>query len=681
MCSCVSKRTPVALHTVYLAAAFASFFAQLSNAEDVIHGSDRQLIIELNQDIEPGLDSSVVVEMNGYDITALSRVADGRVEISLETPLAAGDHELSVLLFLPNGEIELIADKSLSITPSQSTSEFNATLNTTYRLDQKLEDSFADTKEFTGNGSLSWKDSQTSGKWRLEGEVEALYDSVAKSGGSGEAWSLPNLRAGATYQSDVYHAGVNVGQINMNKEDLLFSGYQRRGAVADITNSEAGLKLRAFALHSEPTTRYDGDLLWPKSIEKSSGITASTALSGQNFIVSVGYIDGETSLGGAGFNSLDETIVYGGDSWNIAFDSHLLENSVWVHVEYAESEFDSDGVGIGEKSKTDDAMQAMLQLSSDGSLDQGIFDYWRGYIQYQAVGADYYSLGNLAIPGDLETSRINWQAYIQGLSFDVDWVKQENNIDDNALLPTQTLVRSGISLNYTPTSIDLESGLWKALGSPSVAVNYYQTDNSQLADDAQIAGYDLASTNDEVGVTFTFSKDAWNWSLQHQWIRQDDKSQTVTQNDFILYQPPSDTVNQLTALQFGFYPSGRLSFNMFMQWSVQEELDFNNKYRNLNSGFDTQLEIIPDKLQLLMNYSYGQNRSSLSNNDFVEDNLKTHYGNVQLSWKAIKAKQSRPSVDFSLKSSYGRQDNKAFSQASEQWSISLGVEVHWAAEE
>lgn len=687
-----SKFSP-AIFSVALGAAgpvILSFsLSQQAYASNVLlEPSERSFVIELNRKVEPDFVSSIAIEMDGYDVTPFGQVVDGQLQVNLQTQLAAGDHDISVLLFLPNGDIELIAEQVITVAASEitnTTSEFTSSLNTAYRLDQKPEEDFVGINELTGNGSLAWKGSRTTGKWQLEGELEALYDSVAKSSGgaagintSNDAWAIPNLRAGATYQGDAYHAGVSVGQVHVHKEDLLFSGFQRRGAAADLTSTEAGIQMKAFALHSEPTTRYDGDLIWPqRAMEKSSGVTASSALWGQHLVVSVGYINGETSLGGSGFSYFDEPVIYGGDSRNLAIDSQWLENSVWLHLEYASSSFDSDGIGIGEDAESDDASQAMLQFTSEGSLPAGIFDHWIGFIQYQEIGSDYFSLGNLAIPGDIETTRANWRADIQGVSLDVDWLQQKNNVDDNVFLPTQTLERSGISLNYIPTFIDIESGLWRFLGSPSLLVNYFRTNNSQRDDDALIAGYDLDSVNDEVGVTVTFSREKWNWSLQHQLIKQDDKSRAVFQDNFILYQPPSDTDNQLTSLQLSLYPSSRVSLNAFMQWSLREEVDFNNKYRNSNLGFDTQVEIIPDKLNLLLNYSYGQNRSSLSMSDFIEEDFKSHNGNLQLSWKALKARKANPGINFSLRGSYGKQDNRAFSQVAEQWSINLGVEMHW----
>ncbi|WP_145999184.1 hypothetical protein [Oceanicoccus sp. KOV_DT_Chl] len=648
-----------------------------------VRADQQNLAIELSQVVPAEGQRTIAVELDGYDISAFSQVDGNSLNIQLQTPLAPGEHSLVVLMFLANGDIEQLLDQRLSVSSAGGVSsewQANASLSSSYRMDQKENIDYAGVKHFSSNGGLSVRGREQRGKWQLETEVDALYDSVSENNPDSDEWALPHYRLAATYQGDATSSQLNLGNIAIAREDLLFSAFQRRGATASIAGAEGNYKIGVFGIQSEVTTRYDGDLLLPENSSSGiTGITTTVAVLDEYLQVSAAYIDGETSLGGAGYLSFDDPTIYGGDSWNVAVDSRWLNRSVALHLEYAESEFDSDGIDIGLKAKADDATQAMLQLNSDGDLGAGWFDYWSGYLQYQSVGADYYSLGNLSIPGDLEMTRIFFQGGFYGIAIDMEWSQEKNNLDDEVFLATQTLERKGLALTYSPMNINPDGWLWGAIGSPSVMASFYRADHSQPDQEASIVGYDLDNRNDETGITLMFARPTWNWSVQHQLIEQEDYSVEVIQFGYLMYQPPSDTRNELTALQLGWVPNERASINLLMQWSKQSETDFNNDYRNRNYGVDAFLQIIPEKLTLMLNYNQGIDSSRLSQVGFIEDDFKSQFGNAQLSWHALQAYGSNPGIDFYVRGSYGKQDNRAFEQVNEQWSAHFGVELQWAA--
>ncbi len=646
-------------------------------------GSDQlQLNYQVsNTALTPG--ATVAVELDGYDLSAYSQVVDGNLSIDLQSPLTPGDHQLVVLLFLPNGDIEQLLDQRVVVTQASgrvSEWQSNGSLSGQYRIDQKENIDYQGVKHLSGNGGMTLRGTEQRGSWTLQTEIDAIYDSISENSFDNDEWALPHYLLSAGYQGDALTSQLSLGNIMIDREDLLFSAFQRRGASASLAANEGAFAISLFGIQPEPSTRYDGDLFVPKSSDEgSTGITATVALLEQYLQVSAAYIDGETRLGGGGFSDFEQATIYGGDSWNIALDSIWLASSLSLHIEYAESEFDSDGLNMGLDAETDSASQAMLQINSDGELSPGWFDYWSSYLQYQSVGADYYSLGNLSIPGDLEMTRLGVQGGVYGVSFDMEWSEEENNLDDELFLPTQTLERKGLTLNYSPMNINSDSGLWAAIGAPSLMASFYRTDHSQPQQDAQRVGYDLDNRNEETSLTLMFSRPTWNWSIQHQLIELDDQSEAIIQSGYVMYQPPSDTENTLTALQLGWIPNERASVNVMMQWSKQSETDFDNDYRNRNYGVDAYVQIIPETLSLLVNYNLGLDSSSLSDSAFIEDDFKSDFGNLQITWHALQAYDNSPGLDIFFRSSYGKQDNRAFNQVSEQWAVHLGVEIQWAA--
>lgn len=652
------------------------------NDDFLVSNANRQLSVVLPDRVKALDVSQLAVELDGYDVSLFAQVEGATLLIQLATPVAEGSHALNVLVFLPDGEIETLLEQQFNanrLPEDNSNWQLNSTFTTNYRVDEKEEADFNEIRELSGQGAIAASGVQQVGGWALSADINALYDSVSQNNPENEEWALPEYYLSASYPGEAVNSKVGMGNIRLEREDLLFSAYQRRGVEAAISDTDDKVAVQIFGLKSEPATGYQAEQLAPvKNTERASGVTAKVAVVDQYLQLSTGYLDGKTTLGGAGVSTASHNnIEYGGDSWNLALDSQFMHNSIWLHVEYAKSEFDSDGIGIGEAAATDDAAQVLLQLSSDGDFDSGIFDFWSTVIQHQQVGEDFFSLGNLTLPGDLELTRLIFKGGRGGLAFDISWSGEQNNIQDDPSLPTQTLRRAGADVNYTPMWLNPENPVWQLIGNPSVAARYYRSRQDQPDTQAEIFGFDLNNSTDETGLTLSFARQTISWSLQYQVINRDDRSRSVTQGEYLLYAPPSDTENRLSGIQVGWFPDQRFSVNASMQWNKLIETDSDNTYRNRNFSVGTNAQLMPNVVSVMLNYNYGRNTSDLYNKDFIEDDFLSQFVNGQITWTARQAKGLKPGVNVFLKGSYGAQDNRAFYQTTEQWSALLGAEVFW----
>lgn len=672
-------------------ALFSSLLANhvLAQSDDLtVSHSNRQLNVILPERITvltvlEGVELSV--ELDGYDVSLFAQVEGTALSLQLQTSIAEGGHSINVLVFMPNGEIETLLEQTFDAQrlPSEMSDwKLNSTFATSYRLDQKEDADFEQLRELSGQGALAMGGSHQAERWEFTADLEALYDSMSQNHAENQEWALPAVYVSAEYQADSFTNTVGMGDIKMQREDLLFSAYQRRGVEAAIKDSNDKFQVQIFGLQSEPQTGYNDNQIMPtQHHERVSGATASVVVVDDILQLSLGYLDGETGFGGtgvyaAGVNYRDP-VRYGGDSWNLAADSRYLNKSVWLHLEYAQSTFDSDGIGLGEAAATDDAAQVLLQLSSEGDFDAGYFDYWSGSVQRMRVGADYFSLGNLSLAGDMALTRLLFSGSRGGLAFNLNWSEEESNVDDNPFLPKQTLVRVGTDVNYIPGWINPESLYWQVLGTPSLSGRLYQSRHTQPQKDAATFGFDLNNRTDEAGLTLNFSRNTISWSLQYDVINRDDKSQAVTQGEFLVYTPPSDSENRLTGVFVGWFPHERLSFNTSLQWNKQRETDADNQFRSRNFTLGTYAQLLPSVLSLTMSYNYGRNTSDLKDDFYIEDDFQSQFVNAEFSWKARRAKGINPGVNVFLKGSYAKQENNAFSQITEQWSALVGAEIYW----
>lgn len=626
-------------------------------------------------------EGSLAVELDGYDVSRFIMVSDNQLTINLETPLAPGEYQVVVLLFLANGEIETLLTDTVAVAAGDSGQwQVNATLDTHYRVDAKDKADFQSVPHLGGSGGINASSQTISGDWQVDTAVQAMYDSVSENNPDDNEWALAYYQVAATHKGENLFTGVAAGHIDVNRNDLLFASYQRRGVTAVVEQRDGSYRMQVFGLQSEPTTRYDGDLtVADQSSERSVGGTASFAAAGEQLIVSAGYIDGEGTLGGAGFSDNGDPLTYGGQSWNVSLDSYWLRRSIWLHGEYAESDFDLDGIGVGEGQQTDSASQAFIKLSSEGDLATSAVDYWSVLLHYQQVGIDFYSIGNLYLPGDITMQRMFAQTGFKGVTADLEWAKEESNTDDDPNLPTQTLERQTLNLYYTPMNINPDALAWRVLGMPSTFINYQHISNSQPLSDAALVGYDFDNETDLVGVGFQFAKETINWELRHQITWYDDNTSDLVQSGFVIYEAPSDTRNELTELTLGWVPGERFTVNVYTQWNVLTDEDTDDEFTNTNYGIDAYLLLIPETLNLTVNYNQTRDRSDLNNSLFVEDDFTADVANFQLNWNALQAGNLTPGINVYLRGNYGKQHNHAFSDEQETWAAHVGLEVQWAA--
>ncbi|MET1079836.1 MAG: hypothetical protein ABWY06_17630 [Pseudomonas sp.] len=669
-----------------------------------------------------GESDRLAVELDGYDVTALISRRETELQLDLPTPLGGGQHPLLVLVFYGNGDVATLLDATLEVAaaedaavpgvaapaegsagvepaaaaatredltqplipPSsspQATHQLQALLSNSYRLDQSLPDGYPGSSPYASNGGLSYRGQGGGADWQWQGELDALYDNLGGIDPDGAEWQLPHYRLAASQGNGWQRRGMALGTYNVTREDLLFSAYQRRGAVATLGDPEQGpLLLDVFGLQSEPQTSYQHRLGYPReAAERSSGgVLTLTPLRDdpQLLQLSSAYVSGETQEGGVGFWSTGEQTRYGGDSWNLAMDSRLGDNSLWLHADYARSRFDSDGLGTGSGPRNDDAHDLQLQFNSGRWFPSGPLDQWSLTLQRRQVGLDFYSLGYLALPGDLQLDRLNWQGYFGSLQLDAELARETNNLDDADKVADQTVERRALNAYYYPM-VDAEALPWRLLGTPSLNAGVTETRRRQDREDAQQVGFDLNDDSRESLVGVNFFHNRWNWSVQHSLQTTQDHSRPVEQQGFLVYQPPSDQRNRFTTLQVGYMPSDQLSLSTSWQWSQLAETDADNLYGSSGQGLDLAWQIVPRRWRLNSSYFRGRDRSEFGEEGLSGDTQRQQTAALQLTWSVSQPEGLRPGLDWFVKGSYAKQESQLYAQELKNWQVLLGFDLRW----
>src|SRR5690606_22750022 len=128
-----------------------------ANVAELAPGAgNRTLDVDLPPEVFARAGAALMVELDRYDVSAFSSVADTTLRIELDTPLGGGRPSLSVRLFLPGGGLEVVGAALVGAPELQGAQwSANTTLQTSYRTDGHPDPPFRDLDRWAANGALS----------------------------------------------------------------------------------------------------------------------------------------------------------------------------------------------------------------------------------------------------------------------------------------------------------------------------------------------------------------------------------------------------------------------------------------------------------------------------------------------------------------------------------------------
>ena len=130
------------------------------------------------------------VEFSGYDISSFANIDQNVLHVDLAIPVSPGKHLFQVLLFWPNGDIDQLANGSVTVRPSSASNtkwKVNTLFSPQYRLEEKNVDQ-GDQDSLTSTGSIEAQAMKTIDNWQIESNLLALYDSVNENDENFNEW-------------------------------------------------------------------------------------------------------------------------------------------------------------------------------------------------------------------------------------------------------------------------------------------------------------------------------------------------------------------------------------------------------------------------------------------------------------------------------------------------------------
>jgi hypothetical protein len=631
------------------------------------------------------------VELDGYDIGAVSRNVDGAVQIPLASlGLTPGEHLLRILVVNDSGDIDTLAEHTLDVFQRQgvraAAQDWSVLLGSQYRIAQHPDDAFEGAGRASSTAVAQWQGDYDSGTWIAGGSLQALFDSNRLPGSAESRWQLPsmNLRAGRRFESG--HVTLGLGDDETLPDNLVFGSFIRRGLRFEAGGLGDRLNAQAFTLHTDPVTSFEAKLApydTGSSVVGAHADIAPLARYPDALTLSASWIDGDSSLGGVGIYMPEEDIgmplIVGGSAWTVALDSVSLGRSLWLHGAYAKSRFDADGERYGEPARDDDARRVVVQLGSGGALSTAMLDQWSMGYEHRRVGPHFYSLGNLMLPGDLDLRQWHASLSTRGFGLEMQALDQFTDVDEDPLRPRVDSDQQRVTLSFTPPTLDPTTGPWKWLGTPSMSAGYEATANTQRASDLLVAGYDLDNRQRTVSGDVSFSHTRFTLGLNAHRVVRDDRSQALIVDDFVLYEPLPDSRETLWGLSLGWYISERFTLAPQWQRSRLRELPDGAATDNDLWSLQVQASVIPDVLSVQLGWSDSNDAQRFFELPQDSQRLSSSSGTLDISYHMRTPNAFWPGIDWHLRGAYGRTawNTAAFAQADSQWQAQLSFELNW----
>jgi hypothetical protein len=621
-----------------------------------------------------------LVELDGYDITSVAEINSERLSLPMPAlALEPGKHELRVTRNDANGPVVLL-EQTLDVFQRpgvrRTTRQWNVLLSSAWQVDEHPRVDDADRSQ--ADATLQWGSEYERASWRAQDSLNALYSANPAAGTA--AWQLPGYELLLERNLGTARLGLALGDDALPLDNLLFSGFSRRGLRAQLSALEDRVRMQAFTLHTDPVTQADVDVVpLDEGTSMVGGFASFAALPGhpELLVFSAGWVDGNGTNGGAGVATPEGALTTGGSAWNAALDSYAWQRTLWLHGEYARSDFDADGSGVR---GGDDATSAALRLSSEGGHGLAVFDQWSVEFEHRRIGAQFFALSNLALPGDLAARRVQAALGRRGLILQANALTQRSDVDDAPLHPRIETRTRGAALQYAPMWASAAAAPWRWIGTPSFSMSYERTRNAQRDGDAPALGFDVNNVQRAFVSNLQFAGSAFSFGIDFSRLERDDLSQPIVADGFTIYLPAEDTREHSLGVNASWRPNER--FSISPQWQSVRGREPGSGARTRNEVWSVQLAatLIPQVLSVQTSWSDA--RDSQASPVPFADNGRTRNsgGTFDLVFRPpVAAHALLPQLDCHLRASYADRRASFAAQPStdREWQISLGFDFTW----
>ncbi|GAB4371294.1 MAG: hypothetical protein Kow00114_32100 [Kiloniellaceae bacterium] len=578
------------------ALAQADWVPELAPPAAETRGGSEPIVILLPGDLDPAAYGRLAVELDDLDVTAFAEIAAGSLTLVPPESLGSGSHSLRLIERGEDGSILERGAWALEIRHSALIRDLSLNADLAGEINGRVAQRGLNTpsQHVTGESGGNVEAAAGDENWRLSAQANYLYNSQLELGLDQRNFDIGEYRLDGDVQNDDFFAGLTLGDHDTGIDNLIMSGFYRRGASFRAGTTDDSLSVTGFVQRTEPlvgTRHVVGISHDEERVEGASVSMRPIAALRDNIKLTGTFYTGEGGDGGYGVGT--DPVVNEGSGWSVGADTLWFDESLRLRGEYAQSEYDFDGKNQGFNAENAEAYSVLASLEPlrGATLDGSVFT-WTVGVQRDEIDTFFKSLANPYLEADRETTSIFTDFFWDEISVQLRVDHQLNNVDDLDYLPTDRNINAYGTVTYTPFVEPLEDGSLPWYGQPffSLSGALYEIDRIDRSSDFP----DDDADNTTRSVTFSTGANYqdWSWNLSHTIYSFSDHVDVL-----------NDTLNNSTALGAYLLVDDWLTLSPSVQWDVYDDLDAKEGNESLLLNLGADITVIPETLSASLYYS------------------------------------------------------------------------------
>lgn len=613
-----------------------------------------KLILEVADSLAARAEQLRVV-LDGLDVTALVRREGRRLVIQPVRPLLPGAHRL------------LLLERAGDTLREQGRWRFRVAVRRGWRGSGRMVlrgkrrsiDHGFDAADLPGadqaDGNWRVKLSAKGADWELQGKAAFLYNSLPElTPARRREFDIGKYRLRGRYRG----LALDFGHQRLAPSNLVINRFARRGLSGGWRAADGRWSADLFALRTDRVAGFSNFLGFDDPARRTLGgwvRFAPSRVRSERLALTATYLHGKGSGGGLG--SVGDGTATEGNVAGVMLESTLRNGRLKLRGELARSRVDLDaGDGLGER-VSDDAASVLVKYRPRRA------PRWRGKpaetewgLSYLRIGPSYRSPANIGLATDREAlaavAKLKWGALGARLTAGAE----EDNVDDDPLLPTRRKRRLGLQARYRPPA--REPAPWYGRPTYKLSINQYRDNTVQSGSD----GIEVDSRSREVDWTVVLERARDKGEFGYRYS---------DQHDFTGADP--NTRNQL--LRAGW------------EWQIRERMDLGTRLEygrfdsnpgdtteNYVAALWTNVRLVPNRLDLTLEYQFNGDRGDQGLTDRDEHSLSW-----LLNWQAVPARGGRPGLAVWMQGAHQEIDDRGDpSSDGTRFQVFVGATLTWS---
>jgi len=578
------------------ALAQSDWVPELAPAAAEARGGSEPIVILLPADLDADTFARLAVELDDLDVTAFATIDAGSLTLEPPESLGTGTHSLRLIERGDDGSILERGAWSLEIRHSELIRDLSLSADLAGEVNGRVASRGLETPsqhvtaESAGNAEAAAGDEG----WRFTARGNYLYNSQLELGPDGRNIDIGEYRLDGELYDDDLVGGVTLGDHDTGIDNLIMSGFYRRGVSVHAGTTDDRVSVTGFVQRTEAMigTRHVIGISHDEERVEGASVSFRPIEALQDNIKLTGtFYTGEGSTEGYGIGG--EDVVNEGHGWSIAADTLWFDEALRVRGEYAWSAYDFDGKDEGFDAENAEAYSVLASLEPlrGATLDGSTFTWTLG-VQRDQIDTFFQSLANPYLETDRETTSFFTDFYWDEFALQLRVDHQVNNVDNLGYLPTDRNISVSFSGTYTPFVEPLEDGSMPWYGQPffSLSGSLFEIDRIERSDDFP----DDDANNSTRSLTFGTGSNYqdWSWNLSHTIYSFEDHLNSI-----------SDTRNNSTSLGAYVLVGDWLSLSPSVQLDFYEDRDTGDGNQSMLLNLGADITMIPNTLTASLTYT------------------------------------------------------------------------------